>query len=176
MTPLAMAVRQRSLQVSRLLLQWGASPGGSQNDGIPLLLHLADALGSAAVPSSSCTGGSSSSVASRLDHSTASSGGWCPAWPAASPGSVPASACSTSGAGTAAPAGQEPSPASCRILGLLEDAEQRLQLLHLLLQHRADPLEAPLPPAPGQPTFLTGAHDAVLSVSWQAACCCKPVR
>ena len=167
MTPLAMAVRQRSLEVCRLLLQWGASPDSRQNDGIPLLLHLVDALRSAPLPSSShsggCGGGGGSTDSGTLlqlqERSTASSSGWCPAWQAASPGDIQAAACNALSAVAAGAAGRGPSDASSRILGLLEDAEQRLQLLHLLLRHQADPLEAALAPAAGQPTFLSGANS-----------------
>lgn len=164
LTPLVMAIRQRSLEVSRLLLRWGASPAGALNDGIPLLLHLADALGAGIRPSS---GSSSSSAASGTlwrEHSTASSGN-ATGWPCADlPGSTHVGG-GVPHAAAAAAAGQGLSEASCRILGKLEDTEQRLQLLHLLLQHQADPLEAARHPVPGQPTFLTGAGGG------EAACC-----
>lgn len=149
-SPLACAVRQLNLDVARLLLQHGATVGRGE-DGVPLLLHLAEV----ATPQRNAP-----APALRDDNSGSSiNSPTAPTSLAASRRGSAASSSSGTGWGSGATGGGEGSRSPAEVLSLLVVQESKLQLAQLLLAHGACPLQRSLAP-PGSSFFTGGLRRA----------------
>lgn len=129
------AVCQLNLDISSLLLNSGA-PASRTADGLPVLLHFLEAVGTAA------SAGSGSTTSGSGEGGTSSYGGTSSRAATPSSGMPP---------GHLSMRGRSPED----IATSLQNLENQLQLLRMLLASGACPLERPAPPHPDR-CFLSG--------------------